>query len=131
MPPMTTTPLDDARAESDFHAEHGWFRTTAPAALRALIAEHERLTAPPTDDEREALARLLRGDVGIGGMPWETVADAYRKSADRAIAAGFRRQGPITDAYVDAVFQGIRNGVAWRPLGRDEVRAALEAARLA
>lgn len=49
-------------------------------------------------DEVEALALILRGDIGPekGGLPWAMVADAYRSSARRAIAAGFHRQGQIT-----------------------------------
>jgi hypothetical protein len=53
----------------------------------------------PTPDEIEALALILRGDIGPekGGLPWAMVADAYRSSARRAIAAGFHRQGPVPD----------------------------------
>jgi hypothetical protein len=77
-------------------------------ALRDLIAEHERLTAPPTDDEREAqrgtpedpqdsLARVIwessRDDEGtISATGANIVARAV-------IAAGFRRQGPTTDEW--------------------------------
>lgn len=76
----------------------------AAAALDALIAEHERLTTPPTDDEREALARTVYyWDVSedVGSQAWEQLTenqrDVWREAADAILAAGFRRQGPITD----------------------------------
>jgi hypothetical protein len=66
-------------------------------ALGALIAEHEHLTAPPTDDEREALADVWAVEHGGSGQPDRHVRVGY-PLADAVLAAGFRRQGPITDA---------------------------------
>lgn len=91
------------------------------AALRALIAEHERLTAPlpdyfapkpiagtieaslttpPTDDEREALvlAMLGRSTMPTDWRRWPQITYAMQL-ADGALAAGFRRPGPITDVW--------------------------------
>jgi hypothetical protein len=90
--------------------------------LRALIAEHERVTAdlamyqdhagltfprplkfePPTDDEREALTLAFFEWINEGWLSAGT--DQHRPSlseylADAVLAAGFRRQGPITDEW--------------------------------
>lgn len=103
--------------------------TAMEEALRALIAEYERLTSemhqrelhhfeteqmlaqaglepdasPPTDDEREALALIVKRIAHKFGGPsmaeFEN-APPIRKhyaTAEAIIAAGFRRQGPITD----------------------------------
>ncbi|MGW9587467.1 hypothetical protein [Microbacterium sp. NPDC055455] len=123
-------------------------------ALRALISEHERiraiagdglnemarerdearaevarLTAPPTDDEREALAKALlsprwsNGDF-LAGITSRTVS----MLVDAVLAAGFRRQRPITDAFVDRVYDSLSADVRhW--LGLDDLRDAMEAAR--
>lgn len=79
--------------------------TRAIRSLRALIAEHERLTAPPADGERDALI---------------AAADALVESWDRRgswspdspvgmvmqLADALRRQGPVTvtsDALIEKV----------------------------
>lgn len=109
--------------------------------LDALLAEHERLTAemhrrelhhfeteqilvqagidpdaaPPTDNEREALVRILV-EFGYKGYPSH-------------LAAGFRRQGPITDDMIEeartARTLALRAGRGFE----EAMRAALEAAR--
>lgn len=71
-------------------------------ALAALIAEYERLTAPPTGDEREALVALELASfskVMSDGYP-SLVYRTNEQAADVVLAAGFRRQGPITDALI-------------------------------
>ncbi len=106
----------------------------------------ERLTAPPTDDDREALVLILdatdnwvftgahvtfRPDLGAGAI----------------LAAGFRRQEPLTDAQVEAAAKAsfeVPNGdgdYTWAEMVRDDpsradiwradARAILEAARAA
>jgi len=82
---------------------------------------------PPTDDEREALANLIP----LGFTERDGVRDVY-EAADRILAAGFRRQGPITDAQVEAAARAIQafegNPKYWRDF-EQHARAALEAAR--
>lgn len=134
------TAIEDARAATDALAhdleyQHSDVLRSARRALvasRALIAEHERLTAdrdymvtnaeglyrsgvrmqteierltaPPTDDEREALAQVIFLAKYPGSADaWDRASDSdkslwYRK-ADPILAAGFRRQGPITDEW--------------------------------
>jgi hypothetical protein len=144
------TALDDARAaRAKFdNAEMKW--DDSPVVLRnaldALIAEHERLTAPPTDDEREALGRRVR-EVWVEWaqeqaepkpswlVPWDELGPADRE-VDMRIGealAGFRRQGPITDAQVEAASVAMYRAGAGRyanmvAIGR-WMRVALEAAR--
>ena len=72
---------------------------------RQRIAALERLTAPPTDDEREALADLIEGvGVYISGSHGHDYINPG-KAADAIIAAGFRRQGPTptVDAWKDTL----------------------------
>ena len=121
--------------------------------IAALIAEHERLTrdrdltaaenaellrenlaltAPPTDDEREALAGIAReawahyqaiqDDPEFGG-DFEDVL-AYRLGL-----AGFRRQGPITDAQYIAARDAYEDASSGHVVTEVAMRAALEAAR--
>ncbi|MCC2033085.1 hypothetical protein [Microbacterium allomyrinae] len=107
----------------------------------------ERLAAPPTDDEREALGRLLREllttddeDPENGEPGWSLVA-----MRNQILAAGFRRQGPITDEMVDAAARAIfevghidgdytwaemvREDPSRADIWRADARTALEAAR--
>jgi hypothetical protein len=113
----TNSALEDAKtALSNFdQAGVNTVLTTVPAVvytLRELIAEHERLTTPPSDDEREALGRRVR-EIWVEWaqeqenpkpswlVPWDGLSDADREVDMRigeALAAGFRRQVPITDA---------------------------------
>ena|GEM_PF-6631482 len=122
-------------------------------ALRDLIAEYERVTAPIADDEREALAYAIARTMGgwnddttepehpgwsealrlAAERHWEMVNEEClrqgREYADAAIAAGFRRRGPITDATVEAALQALghsRSGVT-----TPRMRAALKAAEAA
>lgn len=82
-----------------------------------MNAKHELVTNPPTDDEREALAAICR-------------EYAYRpvgQEVDAILAAGFRRQGPITDAQVQAARDSLyRQGNRYPSM--EDMRAALEAA---
>jgi hypothetical protein len=88
--------LDNARAAlAGSERDPAGYRTHTATrkALRDLIAEHERLIAPPADDEREALA------VVAGAK--EAYLDAYPGDdhAARFIALdglAARRQGPVT-----------------------------------
>jgi hypothetical protein len=100
-------------------------------ALRDLIAEHERLTAPPTDDEREQLDQIMAEACG------------YWPPARAMILERFRRQRPITDAMVlagakeldaDAFEVPLRGygegaGAQARESALEGSRAVLEAAR--
>ena len=73
--------------------------------LLAERAELKRLTTPPTDAEREALARLI-ADRRI----WHGNATDM-EDADAILASDVwrnRRQGPITDAEREALAQDIR-----------------------
>jgi len=73
----------------------------ADTARQAFVAGAEwaagRLSVPPSDDEREALRDELAGWV-IGAGYYQSMvgtSDAA-EMADAILAAGFRRQGPIT-----------------------------------
>lgn len=81
-------------------------------------------------DEREALAELIEG-VGLGlYLPGSHGHDYINpgKAADAIIAAGFRRQGPITDAQVEAAWSVLELETVGH-YTRANMRAALEAAR--
>lgn len=88
-------------------------------------------------DEREALARVLHADDVKHGRAFSDFAlmneyaiGWYFDNADAILAAGFRRQGPITDAQIDAAlvaWYGVN--ARWNWIARDGMRAALEAAR--
>ncbi|GAA5198686.1 hypothetical protein [Microbacterium jejuense] len=98
----------------------------ASTALRALIAAYERQSArlafvnaerrrmlptQPTDDAREALAEVIWESRIEFSSPGKTPAtncsdvaisaarQSARHTADRILATGFRRQGPITDEW--------------------------------
>lgn len=127
--------LDDARAAVyDYrHPERGKPGVNlhrAMAALRALIAEHERLTAPPTDGERETA--WVEHTTGFVWRDEEQRYGEYRLFL-AGYAAGFRRRDPITD---DTITAGINASIAGdigdypdrRPYWVRRVRAALEAA---
>lgn len=92
------------------------------------------------DDESEALASLIwttsfqfSNPRGVQATRWEDVSISAARQSARYIAeavqaAGFRRQGPITDAQVEIAMRHL-----WRG-GADGItvvamRAALEAAR--
>jgi hypothetical protein len=116
---------------------------------------------PPTDDEHEALADLIaslrlqgtRHDNGSKGHPtvpdrpgtWNVTQETADEWADAVLAAGFRLQGPITEAQVEAAARvsfELPNGdgdYTWAEMVRDDptradiwradARAILEAAR--
>jgi hypothetical protein len=115
-------------------------------ALSALIAEHEPPTAPPTDDEREALEKTLapllwHSDYAPGIGDKGDYATDPRNAAQAVFAAGFRRQGPITDEDVHTAYRGFCEARKGAPLADGEyeavfsrvefawIRATLEAAR--
>jgi hypothetical protein len=54
-----------------------------------------------TDDEREALATVLAS--AYNASPYR---DAHLRGADAILAAGYRRQGPITDEWEYAIKDG-------------------------
>ncbi len=94
------TAIEDARAALvNFDAHGVIFGPDVATALRALIAEHERLTTPPTDDEREALAAEMEAEADKWSPQWTPTAAILRKAA-----TALRRQGPITDALQRAMF---------------------------
>jgi hypothetical protein len=83
--------IDSARAADDYDdTKQILFRWDSECSTLVL-------TAPPTDDEREARRiAIRRGMDSIGSKTWdETVEDI----SDRLHDAGFRRQGPITDEW--------------------------------
>lgn len=86
---MTTDVFDNARAAADAYdkAETKYVHADILAAsLRALIAEHERLTAPPTDAEVEAASRAYSGELVVGsGDGWDAMRAAL-KAAREVIA---------------------------------------------
>lgn len=129
------TAIEDARAAlAGFEAEKRFrvtemrdYALTLAAALRALLAEHERLTAPaehpldalwdgtpstaraianakaqerltapPTDDDREALIALIHD---IRQRPVSTQMN--EPFADAILAAGFRRALSVTQRTVN------------------------------
>lgn len=98
------------------------------------------LVEPPIDDEREALAWVI--ERGWGNPTWDgkTLRPIDRQIADAVLAAGFRRQGPVTDAKVEAaaiaLHERIYPNFDWATTGattqqnyRGDARVALEAAR--
>lgn len=94
----------------------------------------ERLTAPPTDDEREALAQVLRSATDDGADRTEEYTDAILASD----VWRFCRQGPITDAQGRDAFLAFMGMDAasfaemsptYRAASIAQGRAALEAAR--
>jgi len=131
--------LDDPKHGSDWS---GWdYAADLETAIRPLIAEHERLTTPPADDEMEPLTGVIRDSIDRWGDLFPT-PEVARYVADDVEAAGFRRQGPITDAQVEAAAKALAETFGeephlpwdrWGELSRDEfrqdARTALEAAR--
>jgi hypothetical protein len=88
------------------------------------------------EDEREALAKTVYyWDVSenVGSATWERLLDGqrdvWRSAADVIIAAGFRRQRPITDDMIEeartARALALHAGRGWE----EAMRSALEAAR--
>lgn len=74
------------------------------SALRALME-------PPADEEREALAQTLHNtQEEIYPVGLSVRAQKYRGQADAVFAAGFRRQGPVTEPPTDEWEYGCRQG---------------------
>lgn len=126
------------RATDDFRIAD-WLKLEAERD--AAEAEVERLTTPPTDDEREALiaevTTTLLDRIGAQRLSADLVRGVVTEWERRA---GFRRQGPITDAMADAANQewhdfvwGPEEPLSQRDLGitRQAWKAALEAAERA
>lgn len=95
--------------------------------------EVKRLTAPPADDEREALYDGAWRAISGRNEPWGGCAEREKVMRVAEFAAGFRRQGPITDAQVDAAVLAFHevegsseDGHAY---AHRNMRVALEAAR--
>lgn len=143
--------LDNARAAL---SEEGFFSREQRAVIEPLIAEHERLTAPPTDDEREELVdieithRPTSWNGGSGctcgianpGLTMHLQQWHRAHLMDVILAAGFRRQGPVTDADLGIMaqrFYEVANespditfhSMTVKPVIVGALRAALEAAR--
>lgn len=88
----------EGRAETFRRGEVGYELVMQLAEARREI---QQATVPPTNDEREAVARLA-ADRRI----WHGNATDL-EDADAYIAAGFRRQGRVTDEWeYGAVYQG-------------------------
>ena len=93
------TAIEDARA-----ALASWVSTeepTYPELSRngwALYEALSALTTPPTDEEMEPLTVIIRDSIERWGDLFPT-PDVARYVADDVEAAGFRRQGPITDVW--------------------------------
>lgn len=118
----------------------------ARAEIVRQAAEVERLTTPPTADEREALARVI-GDSGSGGQSawapeyadpsWEFMRDMDRRAADAILASPVwrnRHRGPITDEEKDRLISDVLTyghieGLSLRGHVQAAVRMTLEAAR--
>jgi hypothetical protein len=83
-----------------------------------------------TDDEREALVEILV-ERSNGGY----LAPVHPRQADAILAAGFRRQGPISDAMVlaavDAFMRSQSESEDGPSLVHKNIAAALEAAAAA
>jgi bacterioferritin-associated ferredoxin len=144
---LTTVPAV-AQTLRELIAEHERLAATVEGhgGWNEWIAEHvrvteelERLTAPPADDEREALAAVIHQAHHDGCNEYTIEDGAY---ADAILAAGFHRQWQIADAQVEAA-AGARR-CSWsipeedHPVGKlcrmeghclDTARAMLEAAR--
>jgi hypothetical protein len=75
-------------------------------ALRALLDE------PVPADEREALADIIDDTL----QSLSDTSGACYKVSDAVLAAGFRRQGPITDAQVRAVAEALES-MHWDGMG--------------
>lgn len=79
-----------------------------PDSTRAVIVFKEYLAAtdpiPPTDDEREVLADVWAVEHGGSARPDRHVRVGY-PLADAILAAGFHRQGPITEDECEALAQ--------------------------
>lgn len=80
---------------------------------RAALAEREleRLTTPPTDDECEALYDGAWRAISGRDEPWGGCAEREKVMRVAEFAAGFRRQGPITDEWEYGAVYLANNGV--------------------
>lgn len=126
-------------------------RMTEAEARAVYAALGERLSVPPSDDEREALEAIWDDGNAVGLDGWvgpgrgtEPVDEYAIQARARAIekhAAALRRQGPITDEVVEAAkwaiakerFRRAGISVLWvdrvdADLCEADARAALEAA---
>lgn len=123
------TIVDDETGEPTSHDDWGY----AECQRQAFVAGAGwAQPAPPTGDERQALARIIGNENPDNPMSWAAV-EIYLPMADAALAAGFRRRGPVTDSKVDAAldaFVGLfpPRGNEHTQRDRERMRAAIEAA---
>lgn len=89
---------------SETHGEDAWWRGHVQG-MRDTVYELERVLAaleaaqvPATDDEREALARVIASGLD-GWNDYDAASDEYKREllagADEVIAAGFRRSSRV------------------------------------
>jgi hypothetical protein len=87
---------------------------------------HRMKPTPPTDDEREALTLAFFAWINDGWLSAGT--DQHRPSlseylADAVLAAGFRRQGPITPATFDPPLSEAEEQAYWDAISDDPIDA--------
>lgn len=88
------------------------------STLDLLAEARAALVEPPTDDERSALQKIIYTTPSIIGLTDAILAsDVWRN----------RRQGPITEAQVDAAVRA-HYAAGGRGTTREPMRVALEAA---
>lgn len=95
-------------------APHAWedcpHQATYLADAEAVLAAgfHQEQPAPPADDEREALAVIVKrvaqkfGGPSMAEFENDPPIRKHYATAEAVLAAGFRRQEPITDAQKHA-----------------------------
>lgn len=123
-------PTDDRTLNAVLEEVDAWERGEGPSPLKSTLVSALRLAAArrqgaitePTD-EREALADLI--DDTLQSLS-ETTGACY-KVADALLAAGFRRQVPVTDDECNDAALFLLGASA--VYDREGLRAALEEAR--
>ena len=101
--------VSEVTGEEESFDDWGYAETARQAFVAGVEWTREALTAPPTDDEREALRKQAREHIEKKRPSWHDngvgiVQGSHYRSGfvDGAEWAGLRRQGPITDAAVEA-----------------------------
>jgi hypothetical protein len=128
------TAIEDARTEAEQRHARGELYDLSKSRLTTFVEGAawaiERLTAPPSDDERETLSAFIDRDLAWAEGDPDKLAQALIERFP-----GFRRQGPITDEQVEAAIRGFDAAPDSIPdempqeATRRYFRAALEAAR--